>query len=181
MAREGVLFMPDPVVLKKYSNRRLYDTRNSRYVTLEDVAAMIHGDEVVEIHDAASGEDVTAFILTQIVLEAARRKNSLLPVPVLHLIIRHGDNTLGEFFSRYFQKTIENYLSAKQIFDQQFDQWLDKGLDLSRRMPEMMSNESSIDTLMQLFGFPKPSNPASSESNPLHPTGDRAGETKAKP
>jgi len=173
--------MPDPVVLKKYSNRRLYDTRNSRYVTLEDVAAMIHGDEVVEIHDAASGEDVTAFILTQIVLEAAKRKNSLLPVPVLHLIIRHGDNTLGEFFSRYFQKTIENYLAAKQIFDQQFDQWLDKGLDISRRMPEMMSNESSIDTLMQLFGFPKPSNPASSESNPPHPTGDRAGGTKAKP
>ena len=65
--------MPDPLVLKKYSNRRLYDTRNSRYVTLEDVAQMIRSGEQVRIKDVATGDDVTAFILTQIVLEAARR------------------------------------------------------------------------------------------------------------
>ena len=75
--------MPDPLMLKKYSNRRLYDTRNSRYVTLEDVAKVIRSGEQVQIQDATTGEDVTAFILTQIVLEAAKRKNSLLPVPVL--------------------------------------------------------------------------------------------------
>jgi polyhydroxyalkanoate synthesis repressor PhaR len=72
--------MTDPLMLKKYSNRRLYDTRNSCYVTLEDVAGMIRSGEQVQISDASTGEDVTAFILTQIVLEAAKRKNSLLPV-----------------------------------------------------------------------------------------------------
>jgi polyhydroxyalkanoate synthesis repressor PhaR len=60
--------MPDPVVLKKYSNRRLYDTHQSRYVTLEDVAIMIRNGKPVQIVDASTGEDVTAFILTQIVL-----------------------------------------------------------------------------------------------------------------
>ena len=58
---------------------------------------------------------VTAFILTQIVLEAAKRRNSLLPVSVLHLIIRYGDNALGEFFEKYFQKTIHNYIETKIV------------------------------------------------------------------
>jgi polyhydroxyalkanoate synthesis repressor PhaR len=159
--------MPDPLILKKYSNRRLYDTRDSRYVTLEDVAKMIHTGEQVQIQDANTGEDVTAFILTQIVLEAAKRKNSLLPVPVLHLIIRYGDNALSEFFEKYFQKTIQNYLASKKAFDQQFGQWLDMGLDLSRHMPDLMSGASSIEAMMEMFGIAKPSNPKTPD--PKHP------------
>lgn len=172
--------MAAPLILKKYSNRRLYDTHNSRYVNLEAVAAMIHAGEVVEIHDAASGEDVTAFVLTQIVLESARRKNSLLPAAVLHLIIRYGDNTLGEFFTKYFQKTVENYLAAKQVFDRQVDRWLDRGLDISRHMPEMMLNESAFDTMMQLFGLSKPSQPPSVEADPSQADGGRKA-AKTKP
>ena len=145
--------MTDTLILKKYSNRRLYDTRNSRYVTLEDVAGMIRSGEQVQILDASTKEDVTAFILTQVVLEAAKRKNSLLPVPVLHLIIRYGDNALGEFFEKYFQKTVFNYLETKRAFDEQFAQWLDMGMDMSRRMPEMMTGGASINAMMEMFGF----------------------------
>ena len=145
--------MSDPLILKKYSNRRLYDTRNSCYVTLEDVAGMIRSGQQVQILDVGTKEDVTAFILTQIILEAAKRKNSLLPVPVLHLIICYGDNALGEFFDKYFQKTIQNYLATKQAFDEQFGQWLDMGMDMSRRMPEMMSGTASFNAMMEMFGF----------------------------
>lgn len=159
--------MPDPLVLKKYSNRRLYDTRNSRYVTLEDVSKMIRSGEQVKIQDATSGGDVTAFILTQIVLEAAKRKNSLLPISVLHLIIRYGDNALGEFFEKYFEKTIQNYLETKKAFDQQFGQWLDMGTDMSRRMPEMMTGVSSMDAMMQMFGIKPPEAPT--PADPVYP------------
>ena len=145
--------MSGPLVFKKYSNRRLYDTRNSCYVTLEDVAGMIRSGEQVQIQDAATKEDVTAFILTQIILEAAKRKNSLLPAPVLHLIIRYGDKVLGEFFDKYFQKTIQNYLATKQAFDEQFGQWLDMGMDMSQRMPEMMSGTDPFNAMMEMFGF----------------------------
>jgi polyhydroxyalkanoate synthesis repressor PhaR len=145
--------MSDPLILKKYSNRRLYDTRNSRYVTLEDVEGMIRSGEEVLIHDAATKEDVTAFILTQIVLEAAKRRNSLLPVPVLHLLIRYGDNALGEFFDKYFQKTIQNYLVTKRAFDEQFAQWLDMGMNMTRSMPDMMSGAASFNSMMETFGF----------------------------
>lgn len=145
--------MSNPLILKKYSNRRLYDTRKSCYVTLEDVAGMIRSGEEVQIQDAGTKEDVTAFILTQIVLEVAKRKNSLLPVPVLHLIIRYGDNALGEFFDKYFQKTIQNYLQTKKAFDEQFGQWLDMGLDMSRRMPEMMPGGAPVNAMMEMFGL----------------------------
>ncbi len=161
--------MLEPLILKKYSNRRLYDTRNSCYVTLEDVSAMIRSGEQVQIQDAASGEDVTAFILTQIILEAAKRKNSLLPVPVLHMIIRYGDNALGEFFEKYFQKTLQNYIETKKAFDQQFGQWLDLGLDMSRRMPEMMTGASSIHDVMEMFGFKSASDPEASASKGPNP------------
>jgi len=174
--------MPEPLVLKKYSNRRLYDTRSSRYVTLEDVSTMIRSGEQVQIMEAASGEDVTAFILTQIVLEAAKRKNSLLPVSVLHLIVRYGDNALGEFFEKYFQKVIHNYLETKNAFDRQFGQWLDMGMDMSRRMPKMMTGESSVDAMMEMFGFstPSPSAKTESEKDPRSATDDGKDKTESK-
>lgn len=172
--------MPDPLVLKKYSNRRLYDTRDSRYVTLEDVSTMIRSGEQVQIQDATTGEDVTAFILTQIVLEAAKRKNSLLPVSVLHLIVRFGDNALGEFFEKYFQKTIQNYLETRKAFDQQFGHWLDMGLDISRRKPETIPAVSSVEAMMELFGFPTPATPKKTDPTHPDPSDNRDNEPKTK-
>lgn len=175
--------MPDLLVLKKYSNRRLYDTRNSRYVTLENVSAMIRSGERVQIQDATTGEDVTAFILTQIVLEVAKRRNSLLPVSVLHLVIRYGDNVLSEFFEKYFQKTIQNYMETKKAFDQHFGQWLDMGLDMSRRMPEMMAGASSLEAMMEMFAFPQPPPAEETVSNPPDPADDSGNdrESESKP
>jgi polyhydroxyalkanoate synthesis repressor PhaR len=172
--------MPDPLVLKKYSNRRLYDTRNSRYVNLDDLSTMIRSGEQVQIHDATSGDDVTAFILTQIVLEAAKCRNSLLPESVLHLIIRYGDNALGEFFEKYFLKTLQNYIATKKAFDQQFGKWLDMGMTLPRRMPEMISGASSIESMMEIFGLPKPSASKEPDSTSTNPLDNRKSEQKTK-
>lgn len=148
--------MSDPLVLKKYSNRRLYDTRHSQYVTLEDVAAMVRAGEQVRIQEATSGEDVTAFILTQIVLEAAKQRNSLLPVSVLHLIIRFGDNALNDFFEKYFHKILFNYVETKNAFDQQFGKWLDMGMDMTQRMPHVIPGAPFLEEMMELFGFSRP-------------------------
>ena len=170
--------MSDPLMLKKYSNRRLYDTRNSCYVTLEDVSTMIRSGEQVQIQDAATGEDVTAFILTQIVLEAAKRRNSLLPESVLHLIIRYGDNALGDFFDKYFQKTLQNYIETKKAFDQQFGQWLDMGMELPKRMPAMMSGAPAFESMMDVFGLPKPSASKRSASKQPDPSDNRDSKQK---
>lgn len=127
--------MDGPRVFKKYANRRIYDTHSSSYVTLEELAAVIRKGQEVRVIDAKTQADVTAFILTQIVMEQAKRNNALLPVPVLHLIIQYGDNVLLEFFETYLQQIVRNYLRYKDAVDAQFKRWLDLGMGLTRLGP----------------------------------------------
>lgn len=131
--------MKNILLLKKYSNRRLYDTEKSAYVTLDHVMQVIRQGRHVSVVDAKSGEDVTAFILTQVILEESRKRNSLLPVPLLHLIVRHGENILSEFFEKYLEQTIKNYLSYKATADDQFRKWLHLGMDLSSLTKQSMA------------------------------------------
>lgn len=163
--------MNEKIILKKYSNRRLYDTHNSRYVTLEDVTGLIKSGNRVEIIDASTKEDVTAFILTQVILEEARKKNILLPEPVLHLIIQHGDGALSEFFDKYFQKTLQNYLEYKKAFDNQFSKWLEVGTDMGKMMPNVMDAPNTMQNFMEMFmpsqsNKPEKKNPAEKDENP---------------
>ena len=117
--------MGKTLVFKKYGNRRLYDTEKSMYVTLDDIAQSIRQGREVQIVDAKTKEDVTAFILTQILLEASRKKNFLLPVPLLHLIIQFGGNILNEFFQKYLEQIIKSYMTYQSVADEQFRKWLD--------------------------------------------------------
>jgi len=123
--------MISKTVLKKYPNRRLYDTNRSGYVTLEQVAKMVKNGAQIEVIDAKTGEDVTAFILTQILMDQVRRNNSLLPVSLLHLIIRFGEDVLNEFFEKYLEKTIRSYLNYKNSMDEQFRLCIELGMDFS--------------------------------------------------
>ncbi len=83
----------DPVVIKKYANRRLYNTGTSTYVTLEDLAQMVKGGEEFSVQDAKTGEDITHTILTQIIFELENKSGqTMLPVPFLRqLISYYGD------------------------------------------------------------------------------------------
>lgn len=144
--------MAERILIKKYPNRRLYDTEQSTYVSLSQVADMIRGGRQVEVIDVKTKEDVTAFILTQVILEEARNKNNLLPVPLLHLIIQYGDNVLNEFFEKYLQQTITNYLAFKSAFDEQFSKWLDLGTDLSNLAQRTMSDLTAQKSFFDLFG-----------------------------
>ena len=143
--------MPDKITLKKYANRRLYDMEKSAYVTLSQVADLIRQGRRVEVVDAKSKEDVTASILSQIILEEAKNKNILLPVPVLHLIIQYGDNVLGEFFEKYLQQMIQTYLAHKHAVDDQFKKWLEMGLDFSNITQKTMAGFSPFKSFFDQF------------------------------
>ncbi|HNU84822.1 MAG: polyhydroxyalkanoate synthesis regulator DNA-binding domain-containing protein [Pseudomonadota bacterium] len=129
--------MADRVVIKKYNNRRLYDTEKNAYVTLAALAETIKKGRQIEVIDAQTKEDVTAFTLTQIVLEEAKSKQFLLPVPLLHLMIRFGETVLSEFFEKYLQQVVRNYLAYKTSVDAQFAKWLDLGAQLSQQAPQI--------------------------------------------
>ena len=101
------------VLIKKYGNRRLYDTGDSRYVTLDELAAKIRGGVDLRVVDDQTGEDLTQATLTQIVLETGNAAK-FLPVQLLTQMIRLSDDALAEFFSRYVTGALELYLQAKR-------------------------------------------------------------------
>jgi len=142
--------MDNKLIYKKYGNRRLYDTERSRYVTLDDVAQVVRQGREVEITDAKTKEDVTAFILTQILLESSRKKNILLPVPLLHLIIQFGGNILNEFFQKYLEQIIKNYMTYQSAADEQFKKWL----DLGSGFPHLSSLKSMMDFFPNMGSSP---------------------------
>jgi polyhydroxyalkanoate synthesis repressor PhaR len=104
--------MSEPAVVKKYGNRRLYDTSISRYVTLEELAGRIAGGDRVRVVDAKSGRDLTAATLTQIIVEH-RELSRLLPVSLLEQLIRLGEDALAEFFGTWVSGALEVYLQAR--------------------------------------------------------------------
>jgi len=100
-------------IVKKYGNRRLYDTADSRYITLEELAAKVRGGTDVQVVDAKTGKDLTQATLTQLILES-KGASKLLPIPLLNQMVRLGDDSLTEFFGRYVTAAMELYLQAKQ-------------------------------------------------------------------
>jgi len=143
--------MPEKVVLKKYANRRLYDTEKRAFVSLSQVAELVKQGREIEISDDKTGEDVTAFILTQIVLEEAKKKTLLLPVSLLYLLIRYGDSALSEFFENYLEQTLKNYLAYKSAMDAQFQQWLEMGQGFSTLTQKAVNNLAPFQSWMQFF------------------------------
>jgi len=101
------------VVIKKYGNRRLYDTGDSRYVTLDELAAKIRAGADIRVVDAQTNEDLTQATLTQLVLETGNAAK-FLPVQLLTQMIRLSDDALAEFFSRYVTGALDLYLQAKR-------------------------------------------------------------------
>jgi polyhydroxyalkanoate synthesis repressor PhaR len=150
LGSEG-LKMAEKVLLKKYSNRRLYDTEQSAYVTLSQVADLIKAGRGVEITDTETKEDVTAFVLTQIVFEEAKKKTVLLPISLLYLIIRYGETVLSEFFEKYLEQTLQNYFAYKSAMDEQFRKWLDLGMDFSAMTQKTVGQ---LNPFMDLFSNP---------------------------
>ncbi len=101
------------MLVKKYGNRRLYDTESSRYITLDELTEKIRGGAEARVVDAKTGRDLTQETLTQIIIEG-RGADTLLPGPLLHQLIRLGDDALAEFLGRYVQGALELYLQARK-------------------------------------------------------------------
>jgi polyhydroxyalkanoate synthesis repressor PhaR len=152
--------MDNKLLLKKYTNRRLYDTEKSIYVTLDYVTNIIRQGRQIVVVDAKTGEDVTAAILTQIVLEEARKKNYLLPNPMLYLIIQYGETVLSEFFEKYLEQIVKNYLLFRNMADDQYKKWLDLSTTYSQVNPQTLNNLSPFKSLFEAFS----GNPDASES-----------------
>ena len=101
--------MTDPVVIKKYENRRLYDTKGSRYVNLDGVAEMVRAGEDIQVVDSKTGEDVTRHVLTQIIVDGAKDPDRGPPLEFLRDLVRARDQAGRDFFQWYLRSAGEVY------------------------------------------------------------------------
>lgn len=111
----------DVVIIKKYANRRLYNTETSSYVTLEDIAQMVRSDREFQVFDAKSGDDLTHSVLTQIIVEQESRSGapSLLPIPFLRQLIRFYDDSLARMVPSYLQLSLDTLMREQDRFRKQ--------------------------------------------------------------
>jgi polyhydroxyalkanoate synthesis repressor PhaR len=100
------------VVIRKYENRRLYDTTNSRYVNLEEVAQLLQQGNEVQVIDASSGEDITRLILTQIIVEDAKTPESNFPLDLLRQMVVASGRASQESALQYMKVMLDMYQNA---------------------------------------------------------------------
>ncbi|HTQ13852.1 MAG TPA: polyhydroxyalkanoate synthesis repressor PhaR [Rhizomicrobium sp.] len=103
-----------PVVIKKYANRRLYNTETSSYVTLDHLARMVKEGTEFEVHDARTGEDITRSVLTQIIFEEEAKGQNLLPIQFLRRLIRFYGDSLQAFVPNYLDMSMESFTKNQE-------------------------------------------------------------------
>jgi polyhydroxyalkanoate synthesis repressor PhaR len=113
----------EPVTIKKYANRRLYNTGTSTYVTLEDLASMVKTGEDFVVFDAKTGEDITRSVLTQIIFEQENKEGqNLLPIAFLRQLIRFYGDSMQMLVPRYLEVSIESLTREQEKFRNQMAQ-----------------------------------------------------------
>lgn len=105
--------------IKKYANRRYYDTTQSRHLTLEEIRSLVQQGYDLRVVDAQTEEDITAQVLTQIILELDTPKLDALPVPLLVRIIRMNDQLVKDFIDKYFNKALKSFMDYQGQLEEQ--------------------------------------------------------------
>ena len=105
-----------PVVIKKYANRRLYNTDSSSYITLEHLAAMTRAGRDFQVFDAKSGEDITRAVLTQIVMEEEGGAQTMLPIPFLRQLIAMYGNSMQSMVPHYLEASMDAFAKNQAQF-----------------------------------------------------------------
>ncbi|MPZ37734.1 MAG: polyhydroxyalkanoate synthesis repressor PhaR [Rhizobiales bacterium] len=142
----------EPVTIKKYANRRLYNTGTSSYVTLEDLASMVKAGEDFVVYDAKTGEDITRSVLAQIIFEQENKEGqNLLPIKFLRQLIRFYGDSMQMLVPRYLEASIESLTREQEKFRQQMSQAFGTGAfgpleDQVRRNMEMFQRAFSMFT-----------------------------------
>ena len=118
--------MSDPRLIKKYPNRRLYDTGQSKYIALDDIRLLLIDGVNVRVVDAKSGDDITRSILLQIIVEQEDKGQPILGVELLERLIRFYGDTLQVFVSSYLEKSLDAFMHQQIEFHKQMEMLIEK-------------------------------------------------------
>src|SRR3954447_2978617 len=120
---DGMADEKEPVTIKKYANRRLYNTGASSYVTLEDLATMVKAGEDFVVYDAKTGDDITRSVLAQIIFEQENKEGqNLLPINFLRQLIRFYGDSMQMLVPRFLETSIDSLTREQEKFRNQMTQ-----------------------------------------------------------
>jgi polyhydroxyalkanoate synthesis repressor PhaR len=165
-----------PVVIKKYANRRLYNTQTSSYVTLDHLAQMVKDGTEFEVRDARTGEDITRSVLTQIIFEEEAKGQSLLPIKFLRQLIRFYGDSLQSFVPGYLDMSMDGFAKNQE----QMRNRLAEAFGGSGQVIENLTrqNMAMFERAMAMFSpFAQPRRNAADDDS----RSNGAAESKAKP
>jgi polyhydroxyalkanoate synthesis repressor PhaR len=145
----------DEILIKKYSNRRLYNTQESKYVKLEDIAGIIRDGHDIRVIDTKTKEDITKQVLAQIIMEEEKNQNDILPMSLFYKIIRSNEDFIRDFFENYLNSTLDSYLSYRQAMEEKIKEMQDMS-----KLPYEMG-----DVFMKSLGFMGGVNPFIPDKN----------------
>jgi polyhydroxyalkanoate synthesis repressor PhaR len=146
----------DPVIIKKYANRRLYNTQTSSYVTLDHLCEMVKQGTEFEVRDARTGDDITRSVLTQIIFEEEAKGQSLLPIKFLRQLIRFYGDSLQGFVPGYLDMSMESFAKNQEAMRSRIAEAFGGGSQVLEAMTRQ--NLAMFERTMQMFQpfMPKP-------------------------
>lgn len=124
---------PEQLVIKRYGNRRLYNTETQTYVNYQDLIKLVREGQDIRVVDSTTKADVTKAVLIQLILEEEKDKKSILPTPFLFQLLRSREETMQDFFTNHLSASFDAYLKTKEEFDKRFRSML----ELASSAPQM--------------------------------------------
>jgi polyhydroxyalkanoate synthesis repressor PhaR len=164
------------VVIKKYANRRLYNTASSSYVTLEHLADMVKKGIDFVVYDAKTNEDITRSVLTQIIFEEESQGQSLLPIQFLRQLISFYGNSVQAFLPSYLELSLATFAEQQERLRSQFAA-LGQAGGMNPYEDQIRQNLALFDRAMKMFSpfaYAKPEEPPPPAAKSVEPSSDEA-------
>jgi polyhydroxyalkanoate synthesis repressor PhaR len=181
-----------PVTIKKYANRRLYNTASSTYVTLENLAEMVREGVDFVVYDAKTNDDITRSVLTQIIFEEESRGQNLLPQQFLRQLIRFYGDSMQAFLPGYLEASLDGFTREQARLREEFSGAVGGAEAYKAFQNQVRQNLTMVDQAMRMFSpfayarqgggaGPAQPEPAAAESEPAKPAAaDALNEMKAQ-
>jgi polyhydroxyalkanoate synthesis repressor PhaR len=169
-----------PIIIKKYANRRLYNTQTSSYVTLDHLCEMVKKGVEFEVRDARTGEDITRSVLTQIIFEEEGKGQHLLPIQFLRQLIGYYGDSLQAFVPSYLEMSMQSFSKNQEDMRQKFAEAFGNRMGLKEfgvKDFEALTRQNleMFDRAMRMFspfGMPSAQNQARQAASPPPPARD---------
>lgn len=155
----------DPIVIKKYANRRLYNTQKSSYVTLDDLAGMVREGQDFEVKDAKSGKDITRSVLAQIIFEEESKGQNLLPVNFLRQLIGLYGDSLEGFVPGYLEASMESFTKNQENMREQMSSMMGGNPMVANMESLARGNMEWMENAVKMFS-PFAANPPQARTKP---------------